>query len=211
MVKSAAVVKLEPIVAKVMVSRIQRHLQATLDAVHKVLQGVDGGDTGLSSLTLPGEGGKTFRLPVAWPALKPAYSRRKLQAYRGVFWRAGVKGGRRRGAARPLMDSWALSGPSASVNLASIRPKPGGRQLARGFRFELEVALHVGKLPNPLDDLVRKPFFKQGSSVAVTDYTGRVSRGNLTKLVYVEGSRPFVHDLALHMGQVMYEELNRKR
>ena len=193
--------------------RLTRHYQNLLQQIKDILtSGVGMEDS--PPVSFKTVDGLYTQFDTNWEALTEEYQRRKRPQYRQTFWRnntlsTGRFGG---GASKPLLQSFnaAIKVSQYKARLEKTTVKRGSVKKTRsGASMVVSTRFRVDSLPEPLETLVREPFISGGRSGAVR--IPRKFAGNkfdLSKIVFVEGRRPFISNMASILGRLMYDELS---
>lgn len=173
--------------------------------------------TGTPAYRFTSVDGKSYSVATAWEPLSAKYQKRKKPAYRNLFWRAGVTAKDEEGAhtVKPLLQSYNEfyygGGRSVKVNVSTDFDRGYGengvKYVGRVARRRISTSVSVDRLGNQMLEGILKESFFGGKAQTGERYSGEISRTDLTKLLWVEGRRPFVSDMAVHLGNLLKYEL----
>lgn len=157
--------------------------------------------------------GKFTGFDHGWEELTSKYRRAKRPQYQDVFWKNNTGASKRGGGpSKPLLQSfnaevkvaqYRVVFEKAAVKRGSVKKTATGASMVVSTKYSV-----VGNLPEPLDSLVREPFWSGGKEQPEGIEGMAGGKFDLSKLVFVEGRRPFIADMAAILGRFMYKELS---
>jgi hypothetical protein len=173
--------------------------------------------TGMPAYRFTSVDGKSYSVGTAWEPLSAKYQKRKKPAYRNLFWRAEVTAKDEEGGhtVKPLLQSYNEfyygGGRSVKVNVSTDFDRGYGeggvKFVGRGARMRISTSVSVDRLGNQMLEEILKESFFGGKVQTGKWYGGEISKTDLTKLLWVEGRRPFVSDMAVSLGKLLKYEL----
>ena len=193
--------------------KMTAHYQNLLRQILQILR--EGVDLHGSSVGFKTASGRHTQFNHGWDDLTEEYLKRKNRKYKNVFWRnATGSTGDGGGPSKTLLSSFTESVKVANyrINLQRAAVKRGSSQKTpTGASMVVSAAYKADALPEPLDTMVREPFLSGGDFGSVDVEGFAASKWDLSKILFVEGRRPFISDMAAILGRFMYDELSLTR
>lgn len=206
--KGQADKKLGQKAAKMAADHVERHFKAAVSGIAQSLEGVAGGSTSLQQMKVATEAGTiVVKFPPdragrpSWAPLAEGYRDHKGHDF---FWSYD------RLVHSRFVSSMVAGYTRKKFTSYSVKmTRKPGQPL-----FDLTLSVELKKLPNPYDELVRRPFVngvRGGSLPKAPAFKGttRRARLGLNRILWPENQRPLLRPLAYRMGRLTLQTLRK--